>query len=199
MQVTSLPDWDAHNCEMIAEEREVHVAEVQAPPMTRSSSRLKRAKLGQNVSKDSEPSTNTNAKGSSIPVESEKNGSSQPEVIIPESSTFNQFEIEPISSWIEKQLENQKIPPTILSTVIETHDNYPDGLLAIPSTKGGPPRIIVPLTAQENLVNQPHVDIHHQNHRKVHNLLYPLYWWPHMDLHSLSSRKNETRKDQIRI
>jgi hypothetical protein len=58
MQVTFLPDWDAHNCE-IAEEREVYVAEVQAPPMTRSSSRLKRAKLGQNVSEDSELSTNT--------------------------------------------------------------------------------------------------------------------------------------------
>ncbi len=58
-------------------------------------------------------------------------------------------------------MENQKIPPTILSAVIKTHDNYPDGLLAIPSTKGGPPRIIVPLTAQENLVNQAHVDIHH--------------------------------------
>ena len=76
---------------------------------------------------------------------------------------------------------NQKIPPNILSTVIKTHDNYPDGLLAIPSTKGGPARIIVPSTAQENLVKQAHVDIHHQNHRKVHNLLYPLYWWPHMD------------------
>ncbi len=174
MQVTLLPDWDAHNCET-AEEREVHVAEVKSPPMTRSSSRLKRAKLGQNVSKDSEPTTNTSAKGSLIPVETEKNGSSKPEVIIPESSTFNKFEIEPIVLWIGKQLENQKIPPNILSTVIKTHDNYPDGLLAIPSTKGGPPRIIVPLTAQENLVNQAHVDIHHQNHRKVHNLLYPLY------------------------
>jgi hypothetical protein len=39
----------------------------------------------------------------------------------------------------------------------------------------------VPLTAQENLVNQTHVDIHHQNHRNVPNLLYPLYWWPHLD------------------
>jgi hypothetical protein len=76
------------------------------------------------------------AKGSLIPVDTEKNGSSKPEVITPESSTFNRFEIEPIvSSWIGKQLENQKIPPNILSTVIKTHDNYPDGLLAIPSTK----------------------------------------------------------------
>jgi hypothetical protein len=86
--------------------------------MTRSSSRLKRAKLGQNVSKDSEPSTNTSAKGSLMPVETEKNGSSKSEVIIPELLTFNPFEIKPIISWIGKQLENQKIPPTILSTVI---------------------------------------------------------------------------------
>ncbi len=46
---------------------------------------------------------------------------------------------------------------------------------------GGPSRIIVPLTEQENLVKQAHLDIHHQNHRKVHNLLHPLYWWPNMD------------------
>jgi hypothetical protein len=177
MQVTILPDWDAHNCE-ITEEREVHVAEVQAPPMTRSSSRLKRAKLGQNVSKDSEPSTHTSVKGSVLPVGAGEIDSSKSEVIIPESSTFNQFEIEPIISWIGRQLENQKIPQTIISTVIKTHDNYPDGLLAIPSTIGGPPRIIVPLTAQTILVNQAHVDIHHQNHRKVHN---QLYCWPHMD------------------
>jgi hypothetical protein len=77
-------------------------------------------------------------------------------------------------------LKNQNIPQTI-NTVIKTYDNYPDGLLAIPSIKAGSPRIIVPLTAQENLVNQAHVNIHHQNHRKVYNLLYPLYWWSHMD------------------
>jgi hypothetical protein len=174
MQVTLLPDWDAHNCE-IAEEREVHVAEVQAPPMTRSSSRLKRAKLGQNVSKDSEPTSNMSAKGSLIPVATEKSGSSKPEVIVPESSTFNQFEIESIVSWIGKQLENQKIPPNILSTVIKTHDNYPDGLLAIRSTKGGPHRIIVPLAAQENLVNQAHVDILATLRRYcVHSTLVPV-------------------------
>jgi hypothetical protein len=54
----------------------------------------------------------------------------------------------------------------MLNSVIETHDNYPDGLLVILSTKGGPPRIIVPLAVQENLVKQAHSDIHHQNHRK---------------------------------
>ncbi len=30
-------------------------------------------------------------------------------------------------------------------------------------------------------MKQAHLDIHHQNHRKVHNLLHPLYWWPNMD------------------
>jgi hypothetical protein len=97
MQVTILPDWDAHNCE-IAEEREVHVAEVHAPPMTRSSSRLKRAKVGQNVSEDSEPSTHTSVKGSVIPVESGKNDSSESIEMIPESSVFNQLKMEPIIS-----------------------------------------------------------------------------------------------------
>jgi hypothetical protein len=116
---------------------------VHATPMTRSSSRLKRAKLGQNVSKDSEPSTYTSDKGSVKPVDTGENDSSESESRIPELSTLNQFDIEPIISWIGRQLENQKIPPTVLNNVIRTHDNYPDGLLAIPSTKGGPPRIIV--------------------------------------------------------
>jgi hypothetical protein len=80
-----------------------------------------------------------------------------------------------------KQLENQDISPAILNNIIETHDNYPDGLLAIPSNKGGPPRLIVPVSAQENLIKQAHLDIHHQSHRKVHSILYPLYWWPRMD------------------
>jgi hypothetical protein len=78
-------------------------------------------------------------------------------------------------------LTDQKISLSVLNSVIQTHDNYPDGLLAIPSIKGGPPRIIVPIPAQENLVKQAHLDINHKNHWKVHNLLYPLYWWPLMD------------------
>jgi hypothetical protein len=96
-------------------------------------------------------------------------------------STFNQFKIEPIKSWIGKQLEKQDISPAVLNNIIETHDNYPDELLAIPSNKGGPPRLIVLVTVQENLIKQAHLDIHHQSHRKVHNILYPLYWWPRMD------------------
>jgi hypothetical protein len=101
--------------------------------------------------------------------------------IVSATPTFNQFKIEPIKSWIDRQLENQDISFATLKTVIKTYDKYPDGLLAIPSTKGGSPRLIVPVTAQENLIKQAHLDIHHQSHRKVQNILCPLYWWPRMD------------------
>ncbi len=50
--------------------------------------------------------------------------------------------------------------------------------------------------------------MHHQNHRKIHNLLYPLYWWPHMDraghrenlqiLHSLSRAARKMRREKIK-
>jgi hypothetical protein len=74
----------------------------------------------------------------------------EPIKINPATSTFNQFKIEPIKLWIGKQLENQDISPATLKTVIKAYDNYPEGLLAIPSTKGGSPRLIVPVVAQEN-------------------------------------------------
>ncbi len=118
---------------------------------------------------------------SKVSTDSEINDSFEPIKIDPKASNFNKFEIDPIKLWIGKQLQNQVISQSILNNVIKTHDNYPDGLLAIPSTKGGSPRIIVPVEAQEGLVKKAHLDINHQNHRKVHNLLYPLYWWPLMD------------------
>jgi hypothetical protein len=144
------------------------------------SSSLKRPKLSIEGSKKPVKGSikKTMPKVSTDPV---NNDSVQPIEIDPKISNFNKFEVEPIKVWIGKQLKDQTISQSILSNVIKTHDNYPDGLLAIPSTKGGPPRIIVPVDAQENLVKQAHLDIHHQNHRKVHNLLYPLYWWPLMD------------------
>ena len=177
--ITILPDWDSHNDD-ISEEREVHVEEAYSPPTTRSSRRLKKAKI-ETQSPLKLPHANKSKKRVTkqpIPADDE---SLEPIEAGPKNSTFNQFEVQPISSWIGNQLKNQAIPQVTLNSVIETHENYPDGLLAIPSTKGGPPRIIVPLAEQENLVKQAHSDIHHQNHRKVHNLLYPLYWWPHMD------------------
>jgi hypothetical protein len=105
-----------------------------------------------------------------------EDNSCDPLTIEPKSSSYNKIEIEPIKNWIGDQLTNQNISQSIIQTIIKNHDNYPDGLLAIPSTKGGPPRIIVPASAQEGLVTQAHLDIHHQNHRKVHNTLYPLYY-----------------------
>jgi hypothetical protein len=95
-----------------------------------------------------------------------RNDTVQPIKIDPKSSNFNKFEVDPIKSWIGKQLKDQIISQSILSNVIKTHDNYPDGLLAIPSTKGEPPRIIVPVEAQENLVKQAHLDIHQQKSPK---------------------------------
>jgi hypothetical protein len=53
----------------------------------------------------------------------------------PKISTFNQFEVQPISSWIGNQLKDQAIPQVTLNSVIETHENYPDGLLPSPQPK----------------------------------------------------------------
>jgi hypothetical protein len=184
LQISVLPDWDEHNNE-VHRHREVQLEELeestsQHPPRVLRSSRLKKPRV----------STASPMKLKSVPIEEttpevdtgpDRNDTVPPIKIDPKSSNFNKFEIDPIKSWIGKQLKDQTISQSILSNVIKTHDNYPDGLLAIPSTKGGSPRIIVPVEAQENLVKQAHLDIHHQNHRKVHNLLYPLYWWPLMD------------------
>ncbi len=156
------------------------MGEVYSSPTTRSSRRLKRSKIG--TQSPLKPN-HTNKVSEQIAVQPIPANDEllEPIEIGPKLSTFNQFEVQPISSWIGNQLKDKVIPQVTLNSVIETHENYPDGLLAIPSTKGGPPRIIVPLAVQENLVKQAHSDIHHQNHRKTHNLLYRLYWWPHMD------------------
>ncbi len=179
LQISILPDWHEHNFE-VHQHREVQLEETIPQPRVLRSSRLKKPRV----------STETSVKPKIGPIEKpivevstdpDKNDAVQPIKIDHKSSNFNKFEVDPIKSWIGKQLKDHTISQSILSNVIKTHDNYPDGLLAIPSTKGGSPRIIVPVEAQENLVKQAHLDIHHQNHRKVHNLLYPLYWWPLMD------------------
>jgi hypothetical protein len=177
------PDWHEHNSEAdeVAQERKVHLGEVISPRTTRRSSRLNKVSTTTSSKHIASENQTTDANvGSELddPVEPNE---LEPIDINSNKSTFNQFKVEPIESWIGKQLENQDISPPILNNIIETHDNYPDGLLAIPSNKGGPPRLIVPVTAQENLMKQAHLDIHHQSHRKVHNILYPLYWWPRMD------------------
>ena len=181
-QVTTLPDWNEHNSE-ITEERETHVGEACSPLAARRSSRNKRAKLSAKASTVtiSDKGTDQALEKPLEETDSQKDDSCDPLTIEPKSSSYNKIEIEPIKNWIGSQLTNQNISQAVAQTIIKAHDNYPDGLLAIPSTKGGPPRIIVPVSAQEGLVTQAHLDIHHQNHRKVHSILYPLYWWPQMD------------------
>jgi hypothetical protein len=94
---------------------------------------------------------------------------------------YKHITLAPITTWIGKKLLNQKIPKTIKSQIITSHENYPDGLMAVPSSKEGrAPRIIVPVDVQKDLVMQAHLDIHHQNHSKVYKLLSPLYYWPSM-------------------
>jgi hypothetical protein len=173
LQISILPGWHEHNFE-VHQHREVQLEETIPQPRVLRSSRLKKPRVSTETSvKPNGPIKKTIAEASTDP---DKHDAVQPIKIDPKSSNFNKFEVDPIKSWIGKQLKDQTISQSILGNVIKTHDNYPDGLLAIPFTKGGPPRITVPVEAQENLVKQAYLDIHHQNHRKV----YPLYWWPFM-------------------
>ncbi len=94
--------------------------------------------------------------------------------------SFQNTTLAPITTWIGKpksinKLGNFKIMKSQIST---SHEKYPDGLVAIPSSKeGGAPRIIFPVDVQRDLVLQAHLDIHHQNHSKVYKLLSPLCYW----------------------
>jgi hypothetical protein len=103
---------------------------------------------------------------------------------IPEDEKFESFNsviLAPITTWIGKQLLNQKLPKSVKAQIITSHEKYPDGFMAVPSAKeGGTPRIIVPVNIQKDLVMQAHLDIHHQNHSKEYKLLSPLYYWPAM-------------------
>jgi hypothetical protein len=168
------PDWHEHNSEAdeAAQSCEVHLGEVISPRTTRRSSRLKKVSNMASPKHIASENQATDANVGSELDDPMEPSELEPIEINSSKSTFNQFKIEPIKSWIGKQLENQDISPAILNNIIETHDNYPDGLLAIPSNKGGPPRLIVPVTAQENLIKQGHLDIHHQSHRKVRNILF---------------------------
>ena len=90
-------------------------------------------------------------------------------------------EQEPVVTWINHQLDGQKMPPNVHKSIISSIEGYPDGLLGIPSDTGGPPRIIVPVSAQKELVLKTHRSIHHQRYQKVQHILYPLFYWPGMD------------------
>jgi hypothetical protein len=138
-QVTVLPDWHDHNRE-INLERDVHVGEVHSPPATRRCTRLKRHKSGAQPPVEPKSILEQPISGNDEPVEPIGSSSG--------SSNFNPFEVQPITSWTGNQ--------STLNGVIKPHEHYPDGLFDIPSTNGGPSRIIVPLTEHENLVKQAH-------------------------------------------
>jgi hypothetical protein len=89
----------------------------------------------------------------------------------------------PLSSWIGKQLLGQIIPKRHLDKDdnLQMMENYPHGLLAIPSDGYSGQRILVPVDEQKALIKSTHAEIHHPGHTKVHHVLYPLYYWPGMD------------------
>ncbi len=93
----------------------------------------------------------------------------------------NSVVVEPITSWVGKQLDGQIVPQTIKDRLQSSHSSFPSGILVLPSDDGCLPRILVPKSVQSNLVLQAHLDIHHQHYRKVHKMLRPLYYWPGMD------------------
>ncbi len=84
----------------------------------------------------------------------------------------------PLSSWIGKQLLEQKIPKKYLDKDgnLTMMGGYPHGLLAIPSDRYSGQRIVVPVDEQKALIKCTHVKIHHQGHTKLHHVLYPLYY-----------------------
>ncbi len=93
----------------------------------------------------------------------------------------NRITIDPISNWVGKQLLNQNIPDSLQSQLQDNHSDFPSGLLVLPTSDKGVPRIVVPKYIQHDLIMQAHLDIHHQHYRKVHKLLRSVYYWPSMD------------------
>jgi hypothetical protein len=94
--ITILPDWDSHNDD-ISEEREVHVGEAYSPPTTRSSRRLKRSKIGTQSPLKLHHANRVREKVAKQPIPA-NDESLEPIETGPKMSTFNQFEIHPISS-----------------------------------------------------------------------------------------------------
>jgi hypothetical protein len=127
-------DWHDHNVEAdeATQKCKAYVGQNMSPRITRKSSRLMKA-----TPNTPAPSNPLEPKLPKEDVETEPDDPLDPNLepikINPAASTFNQFKIEPIKLWIGKQLENQDISPATLKTVIKAYDNYPDGLLAIPS------------------------------------------------------------------
>ena len=119
LQTSILPDWHEHNFE-VHQHREVQLEETIPQPRVLRSSRLKRPRV----------STETTVKPISGPIKKpivevstdpDKNDAVQPIKIDHKSSNFNKFEVDPIKSWIGKQLKDQTISQSILSNVSSRH------------------------------------------------------------------------------
>jgi hypothetical protein len=114
-------------------------------------------------------------------VQTRTNQSSRVNIVGSKRRKIHNVIVESIQDWIGSQLEQQSVPKTIMDRLIADHPDYPNGLLVLPTSEKGVPRVLVPRRVQCDLVLQAHLDIHHQHYRKVHKLLTPLYYWPNMD------------------
>jgi hypothetical protein len=105
------PDWHEHNSEAdeVAQECEVHLEEVISPRTTRRSSRLNKVSTTTSSKHIASENQTTDANVGSELDDPMEPSELEPIEIKSNKSTFNQFKIEPIKSWIGKQLENQDI------------------------------------------------------------------------------------------
>ena len=65
---------------------------------------------------------------------------------------ITQPEVTPIASWANRQLEGQKIPAIMQSSIVTKLQDHPDGILGIRDTPSITPRIIVPMSQQTALI-----------------------------------------------
>jgi hypothetical protein len=70
----------------------------------------------------------------------------------------NRITIDPISNWVGKQLLDQNIPDSLQSQRQDNHSDFPSGLLVLPTSGKGIPRIVVPKYVQHDLIMQVHLD-----------------------------------------
>ncbi len=119
-----LPDWFQHNkdVESYIETRNMRLKSSSAPGNAPSATTLpnhgKRRSSKNNV-------TFQSPQGPVGNMESKQKGSMEVK--------YNNITLTPITTWVGKQLLNQKIPKTIKAQIITSHERYPDGLMAVPS------------------------------------------------------------------
>ncbi len=100
-------------------------------------------------------------------VQTRTNQSSRVSIVRSKRRKIHNIIVEPIQSWIGSQLEEQSVLKTIMDRLIADRPDYPNGLLVLPTSEKGVPRVLVPRRVQSDLVLQAHLDIHHQHYRKV--------------------------------